>query len=141
MSTPRDVVRRYIDHFENQRYAEALGMLSETGRYILIGKTGASGVYDGREDLFERLIPLLGAFKEPPRLKFEPEIVDGNRAAIRASGTGLGAYGPYEQPYYTWIVEVEGDGFSEMIEFIDTVELECAIFGKSLVEATDEAAL
>ena len=135
MSTPREVVRRYIEHFENRRYGEALGMLKEDGRYILIGKTAASGVYNGRQDLFDRLIPLLGAFKEPPALKFSAEIVDGNRAAIRAGGVGLGPYGPYEQPYYVWLVEVDGEGFSEMIEFIDTVELETAIFGKTLVPA------
>ncbi len=134
MGDTRQVIQTYIEHFENKRYVEALSMLNEDGRYILIGRTPASGVYEGRKDMFDRFVPILGAFKEPPTLTFSDVIVEGNKGVIRASGKGLGNFGTYEQPYFLWFVQVENGGFSEICEYIDTVELETAVFGKKLIE-------
>jgi len=89
----------------------------------------------GREDVFDNLIPLLSTFKEPPLLKFEEPVVDGERAVLLASGSGMGPTGAYHQPYYGFATRVKGDEFSEIIEFADTVMLETAIFGRKLVSA------
>ena len=135
MADTRAVIQKFIDHVNAGQFAEAFSLLNEDGRYIVIGKTGASGVYNGRKELFEKLLPALATFKVPPALKFGDVIVEGNKGAFRASGKGVGPTGDYDQPYYMWYVRVEGDGFAEMIEHLDTVQIETAVFGKKLVDA------
>lgn len=129
MST-RDVAEKFIRSMEAMEYADGFSLLAEDGKYIVIGTTEVSRTYNGRSDLFENLLPVLGGFKEPPVLKFEEPIIDGDRAVILASGGGIGPTGPYDQPYYAFVTRVRGDEFIEVIEFMDTNMLETAVFGK-----------
>ncbi len=131
----REIIQKFISHIETMQFAEAFSLLNDDGKYIVIGKTPVSGTYHGRKDLFERLLPALGSFTTPPKVKFADVAVDGNQGMLRASGAGVGPTGAYDQPYYVWAVRVEGEGFSEMIEFMDTVQLETALFGKVLADA------
>jgi ketosteroid isomerase-like protein len=135
MAETRKVIETFIAHVEAGRFVEAFSMLNEDGTYTVIGATPASGTYRGRADLFTRLLPLLGTFPTPPTLKFGEIVADGDKGAFRASGAGVGPTGPYNQPYYIWYVRVQDGGFAEMIEFLDTVALETAGFGKKLVAA------
>jgi ketosteroid isomerase-like protein len=135
VSSAKATAQKFIENIEGLKFLEAFGMLAEDGRYIVIGTTKASRVYRGRQDVFDNLIPLLSTFKEPPLLKFELPIVDGERAVLLASGVGIGPTGPYHQPYYAFATRVRGDEFAEIIEFADTVMLETAIFGRKLVPA------
>lgn len=132
MSDTRAVVEKFIKHIENQEYVEGFSLLADDGTYTVIGNTKASGVYRGPNDLLTRLGALLGGFKEPPKLKFQPPLVDGDRAALFASGKGVGAHGPYNQPYYAFQVQVRDGKIQSMVEYFDTAELEVAMFGKKL---------
>lgn len=129
-STTRGIIQKFMDHITACEFVEAFGLLNKDGKYIVIGKTPASGVYHGPEDIYARLLPVLAAFPTPPQLTFGDVVVEGDKGMIRAAGTGVGPTGNYDQPYYVWSVRVEGDGFAEMIEFLDTAELEAAAFGK-----------
>lgn len=131
----RILVEKFIEHNEAGRFEECYRMLNSDARYTLIGKTKASDTYIGPDDVFTRLAPLLSNFKERPRLKFSHILVDGDQAFLRASGKGAGLHGPYEQPFYGFYFRVEGDGFAEMVEFLDPVQLETSLFGKKLVDA------
>ena len=124
--------KHFLDHCA--RKPGVYRMLNADARYTLIGKTKASGIYIGPDDVFARLAPLLSNFTERPQMKFSHILVDGDQAFLRASGKGDGLYGPYEQPFYGFYFRVKGEGFAEMIEYLDPVQLEISLFGKKLVE-------
>jgi hypothetical protein len=131
----RTLVDRFVDFVATQRFEDAYRLLNPGGRFILIGQTPASGVYIGIDDIFARLAPALSGFTERPKIEFSDIVIDGNTAFLRAVGKGAGTYGVYEQPYYGYFLRVEGDGLSEIVEYLDTVQLEVALYGKRFVIA------
>jgi ketosteroid isomerase-like protein len=131
----REVAQTFMDRISAVEFLEAFGMLAQDGIYTVIGTTPASGVYKGRDDLFARLIPVLATFIEPPVLKWQDPVIEGDRAVLLAAGSGQGPTGPYDQPYYAFVTRVRGDEFVEIVEFMDTAMLESAVFGKSLETA------
>jgi ketosteroid isomerase-like protein len=62
----RIVVQRFVDHFLAARIVEGLSVLNEDGVYTIIGTTPVSGVYRGRQDLLDRLLPSLHNFVATP---------------------------------------------------------------------------
>jgi len=132
----RKVIQRFMDNIESLKLVEAFGMFAEDGTWTLIGKTPASRTYKGRKELFEVLLPMLGGFQQPPHVKFSTPIVEGDRAVILGAGRGIGPTGVvYDQPHYAWVTRVRGEEIAEIVEFLDTCELEIAGFGKKLVQA------
>lgn len=131
----RDVAIRFGRLLEDLRFIEAFSMVAEDGRYIVPGTTAVSRVYAGRRDLLENLVPVLSDFTIPPKLSFGEPIVDGDRATLLAGGSGVGPTGVYDQPYYAFVITVRGNELSEVIEFMDLVMLETAVFGKRLIDA------
>jgi hypothetical protein len=128
----RELAKFFVENVEAQTYEEVYAKLNPDGRFIMIGKTPASGVFLNRKDVFDRLAPLLANYKTRPTIRFSQVLVDGDQAFLRASGKGEGIYGVYEQPYYGYYFRVEGDGYAEIIEYLDTVQLEVALFGSKL---------
>jgi ketosteroid isomerase-like protein len=132
----RKVIQRFMDNVESLKLLEAFGMLAEDGTWTIIGKCPASRTFNGRKELFELLLPMLGGFKQPPQIRFSPPIVEGDRAVMLGSGRGIGPTGiVYDQPHYAWVTRVRGDEIVEIIEFLDTGALETAVFGKKIVDA------
>jgi uncharacterized protein len=131
----REVVGRFSRALEELRFLDAFGMLAEDGRYIVPGTTAVSRTYEGRQDLLDNLVPVLSRFVEPPVLRFAEPIVDGDRAVLLAGGSGVGPTGPYDQPYYAFVIRVRGEELAEVIEFMDLVMLETGVLGRKLVEA------
>jgi hypothetical protein len=138
MPDTKALIQQFANRLERQEFVEAFSMLNEDGQYIIIGCTPISGVFNGRQDLLGRLIPLIAEkFVVVPKLTVSHVLADGQQGFIRAAGSGKerGVTGPYSQPYYGWYLRVAGAGFAEMIEYFDTVQLEVGLFGKKLVEA------
>jgi hypothetical protein len=131
----RALVQKFIEHIEAQQFDAAYRMLNPNGRFTLLGKTPASGTFNGIDEFLERLAPFVSNFKVWPSMRFSDTVVDGDKAFLRASGRGEGLFGPYEQPFYGFYIRVEGSGFAELIEFLDPTQLEIAVFGKKLVAA------
>jgi ketosteroid isomerase-like protein len=137
----RKVAKRFVELHEAMQILDAYGMIGENGRFILIGTTPLSGVFHGKRDFLERLGPVVQALPAPAQSTFSEIIVDGDRAVMLASGKGKAMGGrDYNQPYYAYVARVEGDGFSELIEFCDTALIEYAYFNKRLVPAEEMAA-
>jgi hypothetical protein len=137
MPDTRALIQTFGSRLERQEFVEAFSMLNEDGRYIIIGNTPISGAFNGRQDLLGRLIPLIAErFVVPPKLTVSHILVDGKQGFLRAAGSGkeVGINGPYRQPYYGWYFRAAGDGFAELIEYFDTVQIETALFGRKLVE-------
>jgi ketosteroid isomerase-like protein len=126
MTDTRIVAQRFVDHLAAGRIVEGLSVLTEDGNYVIVGSTPVSGVYRGRQELLERLLPSLQSFVRPPVFTFTDIIVDGDHAVILASSKGEGSYDPYVQPRYAFVTRVSGDGFAEIVEFNDAGVIESA---------------
>lgn len=135
MSRTRDTAKLFAERISKLEFLEAFAMVADDGTYTVIGTTKCSGVYHGGKDVIARLVPVLSDFVDPPVLTFQEPIVDGDRAVLVASGAGTGPTGPYNQPHYAFVMRVRGDEIVEMIEFMDTGQLETAVFGRTLVAA------
>jgi ketosteroid isomerase-like protein len=135
MPNTREVARLYAEHITAQRFSDAFDMLADDGKYIVIGTTKASGVYNGRQDVLDRMVPLLSGFISPPAVTFEEPVVDGNRAVLLGGGEGVGPTGAFNQPYYAFVMRIAGDEITEIIEFMDPCQLETGLFGRKLVDA------
>jgi hypothetical protein len=132
----RPLVERFIELDVAGRFEDCYRMLNPDARYTIIGESPISGTYHGPDDVFDRLAPLLANFTARPQMKFSEVMIDGYRAFLRASSTGgAGKYGPYAQPHYGFYLRVEGDGFAELVEFLDPLQLEISLFGRKLRES------
>ena len=129
MSDAERIARTFATAIEEMRFLDAFSLLDEEGQYHVIGTTPASGIYHGPKDIFERLIPVLAGFDSPPAVRFSEVIVQGERAVLLGSGKGVGPTGPYDQPYYAFVLKVVDGRLMEMIEFMDTQMLVSAVFG------------
>jgi ketosteroid isomerase-like protein len=136
LNTTREVAQLFADRLEHQEFVEAFSMLHSDGIYRIIGSTKASGIYRGRQDVFDRLFPVLACFKTPIACKFEAVIVDGDRAVLFGSAKADGPYGAYEQPVFAFVCRVKDDGLQEIVELTDTVMMEKALFGRVLPPPT-----
>ncbi|WP_176596501.1 MULTISPECIES: nuclear transport factor 2 family protein [Sphingobium] len=132
----RALVDRFIERDVAGDFEACYRMLNADAVYTLIGESPVSGTYYGPDDTMERLAPLLVHFTARPQMTFSEIMIDGYRAFLRASSTGgAGRYGPYAQPFYGFYLRVEGEGFAELVEFLDPLQLDVALFGKRLVDA------
>jgi ketosteroid isomerase-like protein len=130
MPDTREIAQRYIDFIAALKFSEAFEMLAPDARYRIIGKTPFSQTYS-RADLLNVLVPGMAKFKQPPTLTFQELIVEGNRAVALASGHGIGPTGlPYDQPHYAMVLRIENGLVTDVVEFLDTVEIETQIMGR-----------
>ncbi len=133
MPSTRETVQKYIDFIAALKFAEAFEMLASDAKHRIVGKTPLSKTYS-RADLLNVLVPALAEFKQPPTLTFEELIVEGNRAVALASGHGISPAGlPYNQPHYAMILRIESGAITDIVEFMDTVEIETQIIGRKFV--------
>ena len=136
MENSRRVAQKFIDLLEAKKVEEAYGLIGKTGRFILIGTTPISGVFNGWDEFINHMGPVLAELPDPTQMSFSEIIVEGDRAVMLASSKGKALGGrDYSQPYYAFVARVEGDGFSELIEYADTALIEHAYFNKKLVPA------
>ena len=133
MPSTRETAQKYIDFIAALNFVDAFKMLSADAKYRIVGKTAFSKTYT-KAELLEVLVPGLSSFKQPPTLTFSELIVEGNRAVALASGHGISPGGlPYDQPHYAMVLRVENGAITDVVEFMDTVEIETQIFERKLV--------
>jgi ketosteroid isomerase-like protein len=134
--TTRDVAQRYMDLLCEGRFGDAFDLLSADATYRIIGSTPISSEMKGGALIKETLVGALGSFQKPLRIRFRELIVEGNRAVGLASGEGVGPSGvPYAQPHYAMVLSIENGRIRSVVEFMDTVAVETALFGKTLAAA------
>jgi ketosteroid isomerase-like protein len=130
MSSEREIAEQYAKAIEEQRFGDAFGLMADTGTYTVIGTTPISKTYPSKAATMAELGAALSSFKEPPRVKFEHVIVDGDRAVLLGAGRGVGPAGRYDQPFYAFSLRIVGGQVVEIIEFLDTMMLSTALYGE-----------
>ncbi len=136
MNTTREVAQRYMDQLCAGNFSGAFDLLAEKASYRIIGTTAVSAPMTGRQTIKDTLVAALGSFQKPLKLTFQGLIVEGDRAVGLASGEGAGPTGlPYSQPHYAMVLGIENGEIQSVVEFMDTVAVETALFGQKLVAA------
>jgi ketosteroid isomerase-like protein len=134
--TTRDVAQRYMDLLCAGRFGDAFDLLADDATYRIIGSTPISSEMKGGALIKQTLVGALGSFQKPLQIRCHEIIVDGTRAVGLASGEGVGPSGvPYAQPHYAMVLRIEDGRIRSVVEFMDTVAVERALFGKTLAAA------
>jgi ketosteroid isomerase-like protein len=128
----REIVTGFFEHMAANQFAEAFEKLDENVVYTVVGSTPTSGVYNGKKDLFERLIPALARFTEPVKIKVKEYIVENDRAVVITAGVGEAPFGHYVQDPCIFVLRVRDGRIVDLLEFVDTVMLETQMFGSTL---------
>ncbi len=89
--------------------------------WTIIGTTGLSGTYRGKEEVIEGMITPLGARLDGHvKFDFEGFIAEGDEVVMRARGTGRSVTGePYNNTYCIVSKIVDGK-VREMTDYVDT---------------------
>jgi ketosteroid isomerase-like protein len=128
----RKIATAFFERMAANQFAEAFEMMDENVIYTVIGSTPISGVFKGKKDLFERLIPALGKFKDPVNVTVKEYIVEGDRAVVLTAGVGEAPFGHYVQDPCVFVLRVRDGRIIDLLEFVDTVMLETRMFGSTL---------
>lgn len=122
MEPPRDVAQRFTDLPCAQDFA---------------GTRTASTPMTGRWIVKDTLVGAIGSFQKPLQQTFQRLIVEGRRAVGLASGeddagpTGL----PCAQPHDAVGRSIENGESHVVVEFMDSVAVDVALFDQNLVPA------
>jgi uncharacterized protein GlcG (DUF336 family)/ketosteroid isomerase-like protein len=128
----RKVATAFFERMAANQFAEAFDMMDENVVYTVIGSTPISGVFNGKKELFERLIPALNKFKDPVIVTVKEYVVEGDRAVVLTAGVGEAPFGHYVQDPCVFVLRVREGRIVDLLEFVDTVMLETRMFGSTL---------
>jgi hypothetical protein len=101
------------------------------------GTTDLSGTYRGVPALVEGLLTPFAQLSEGYKLVVDEIFGEGDRVAVLAHGeggetrTGI----PYRN-HYAFVMRVRGETITEVVEYMDTVMIETALYGRKLVDAS-----
>jgi ketosteroid isomerase-like protein len=111
--------------------AEAfLGNMADDVRFTLIGTTKYSGVYNGKQELINKLLaPLTAQLEGGITLTPENFIAEGDYVAMQARGKATTKAGKPYNNTYCQVFRIVNGKVQEVTEYLDT-ELVTAAFGK-----------
>ena len=135
MTDTRSVVNKYMGHLAASEFVEAFAMFSPDAVYRISGKSAISGDYRGIDEINRGLGEIISNyFQSMPQFTIYDTIVDGDRAAVTASGAAQGKHGPYNQTF-VFVFRVADGMILEKVEYLDSVPVETALLGRKLVNA------
>jgi ketosteroid isomerase-like protein len=98
-----------------------LESMADDIEWTIIGSTGLSGTYRGKQEVIERMIGPLGASLDGPvDFTFERFIAEGDHVVMQARGRATAKSGePYNNTYCIVSKIVDGE-IREMTDYVDT---------------------
>lgn len=150
MSDKKNVVRRWFslvtqDSGDQPWTEQPDAVMHPNVQWYTIGSTPVSGLHDGLDDLQTTFWPKIRAGEGRPGQGLDPnynrtiradeilELEDG-RLMVLARADGMGRNGVAYDNEYCFIVTVEDDQITRLVEFCDTALIERAIFNRSIVD-------
>ena len=130
----RDIAAAFFDKLCSGDFAGGFASLSDTATWKIIGSTPISRTFT-KSGMLNDLVPMLSTFKVAAQMGVDEIISENDRAVVLAHVEGVGPYGPYLQNTYCFVLKIRDNQICEIVEYLDTVEVEKAIFGKTLVDA------
>jgi ketosteroid isomerase-like protein len=132
----RKWVKHFIDNVMGQTYEEVLNKMTKDSYFVLLGNTPVSGKFS-KEECFTKMAPEYERYIVRPEIGFSHIMVDGDMALLRASGRGTAKYGPYTQPYYGYWFRATEEGYAEIIEWNDPIEMATKMYGTTLISPNE----
>ena len=129
----KEVVKAFFAAFNRGDVDAALDLLANDMTWTLTGTTPLSGTYRGkdsvRDDFFGKVMQQID-HDAPLEINVIELIAEGDKVVARTEGRVTGKYGPYNNTYCHVFTVTDGLIRANM-EFLDTVLVEQALFGKS----------
>ncbi len=125
--------KQLIEHIYAEVSKRNLGPLTESltddAVWTIIGTTELSGRFEGKEEIFERLLtPLAAALDGGVQFTIERLIAEGEYVVMQARGQATAKTGrPYNNTYCI-IARIVNGRIREMIDYIDTELITSALF-------------
>jgi ketosteroid isomerase-like protein len=126
----KELIRNMFAELSKGNGEAFLNTMADDVRFTIIGKTKYSGVFNGKQELINKLLGPLGAELEGG-IAITPDnlIADGEFVAMQARGKATAKNGkPYNNTYCQIFKIVDGK-VKEVTEYLDT-ELVTSVFGK-----------
>jgi ketosteroid isomerase-like protein len=135
VSRAQEAALRFFDRMADEPET-ALAMLDPDVVWTTTGTTPLSGTYRGVPALVSGLLTPFGELAEGYKLVVDESFGEGENVAVLAHGeggqtqTGI----PYENRY-AFVIRVRSGRIIKVVEYMDTVMVETALYGRRLVEA------
>jgi ketosteroid isomerase-like protein len=134
MSSNREIVQKWFDLIAKGDPQGAFALFSPDVSYVLKGTTPVSGTYKGLKSIVEDFFtPWRKQIVGDLVLTVDELIADGERVVALARGKGKTIHNvPYDNDY-AFVFRVKDGKITEVLEYLDTVLVETAAYGKRLV--------
>ena len=126
------VIQAWFDHLARGDVATAMGLMAQDMRYTVTGSTPLSGTFVGMEEISNRLLgPLFERLDAPIVFTLRELIAEGERVVALANGEARGRHGAYDNTY-CFVFSVRDGAIASVEEYMDTVLVETALYGRTL---------
>jgi len=134
MSASQAVVKQWFDHIADGNAQAAFSLCTDDIAYNLKGTTPVSGTYRGLDAIFNDFFaPWSKRIDGHITLSVDEIIGDGDRIVVLSQGKSKTTLGnPYNNEY-AFVFGIRDGKICEIIEYMDTVLVETAAYGKRLV--------
>lgn len=117
----KEIVRTFYEAGNRGDMDACFDLISEDIKWTNIGTTSLSGRFNGKEELFEKLLgPLFGQLKAGILMHINQLIAEGEYVVAHTSGTAETLEGRSYNNTYCWIIRLRNGKFIEVTEFADT---------------------
>lgn len=132
----KQIIRDFFAALSSGDTPRVRELLHEDVAWTIIGDTPVSKTFRGIEGFETGLIGNVLRQIEPDagvRVDIIELIAEGDKVVARAQGTLQGLYGPYNNTY-CHVFTVRDGKITENIEYLDTLLIERALYGRKLVD-------
>lgn len=137
MSSNREIVQRWFDLVAKGDAPGAFALFAPDVVYRLKGTTPVSGEYRGLGQIVDDFFaPWSKQIVGHITLTVDELIGDGDRVVALARGNATTVFGVSYDNDYAFVFGLRDGKITEVIEYLDTVLVETAAYGKKLVAQT-----
>ena len=134
MPNSRETVQQWFDLIAKGDAQAAFALFSPDVRYDLKGTTPVSGVYKGLKSIVDDFFtPWRKQIVGNLVLTVDELIGDGDRVVALARGKGKTIHDASYDNDYAFVFRLKDGKITEVVEYLDTVLVETAAYGKRLV--------
>ena len=122
------LLRRVYEEISRGNPALLMDTLADDIRWTIIGTTALSGVFNGKQEVAEKLaVPLRARLDGPIAFTLDDFIAEGDQVVMRARGHATAKSGkPYNNSYCIVARIVDGR-IREMTDYVDTALIDSAL--------------
>ena len=129
----KQVVRNFWSAFNRGEVEEAMTLTSEDVVFTMTGTTPVSDSYRGKDAVRGHFSRFSGLVEAGAEMIVEELIAEGDVVVCLSRGTMWGANtGARYDNSYVFVFRIKEDRIAQITEYLDTVLVETALFGRSL---------